>query len=176
MPDNFVFIGCYFVLSKREHFDLCRAPFLIVFISIRKLSYGHVRINQLSGSWRTNAFTARLNTRHIMKGRGTDRELETMPTFLMMGHDTELPRLNYTNHRESQFNDDSKVCPCLVHINVVHVAHQQQIDHPAMQVGIHREVSYKADHGSLPSPASAYSMDAAELGVQKPAPFYGTAW
>lgn len=125
MPKNFVFIGCYFVLSKLY----------------------------------ANSLMATLNTRHIMKGRGTDRELETVPTFLMMGNNTELPRVPYTNYRESRFDFDAKM------------------DQPGMQVGIHREVSFNADHSqSLPSPASAYTFSDTEYGLQKPTTFYATAW
>lgn len=54
-----------------------------------------------------------------MKGRGTDRELETVPTFLMMGNNTELPRLPYTNYRESRFDFDAKVCQCHTHTSAI---------------------------------------------------------
>ncbi|OCH91896.1 hypothetical protein OBBRIDRAFT_727911 [Obba rivulosa] len=51
MPDNFIFMAFYFVLSKLY----------------------------------ANSFLATLNTRKIVRGRGTDGEHTTMPTFLMVG-------------------------------------------------------------------------------------------
>lgn len=51
MPDNFIFMGFYFVLSKLY----------------------------------VNSFLATLNTRRVLRGRGTDNEATTMPTFLMVG-------------------------------------------------------------------------------------------
>jgi len=51
MPDNFIFMAFYFVLTKL---------------------YG-------------NSFLATLNTRRVLRGRGTDNEATTMPTFLMVG-------------------------------------------------------------------------------------------
>ncbi|OBZ73986.1 hypothetical protein A0H81_05980 [Grifola frondosa] len=50
MPDNFVFMGLYFILSKLY----------------------------------ANSFMATLNTRKSVRGRGTDGEHTTMPTFLMV--------------------------------------------------------------------------------------------
>ncbi|KAI0826901.1 hypothetical protein BC628DRAFT_1418951 [Trametes gibbosa] len=55
MPDNFIFMGLYFVLSKIY----------------------------------ANSFLAALNTRRISRGRGTDAETNTMPTFLMVGKVTQ---------------------------------------------------------------------------------------
>ncbi|KAI0696019.1 hypothetical protein BC835DRAFT_1414558 [Cytidiella melzeri] len=49
MPENFIFMACYFVLSKLY----------------------------------ANSFLATLNTRRVTRGRGTDAETATMPTFLM---------------------------------------------------------------------------------------------
>ncbi|KAI0070445.1 hypothetical protein K474DRAFT_1702157 [Panus rudis PR-1116 ss-1] len=51
MPDNFIFMAFYFVLSKLY----------------------------------VNSFLATLNTRRVLRGRGTDNEATTMPTFLMVG-------------------------------------------------------------------------------------------
>lgn len=51
MPDNFIFMALYFVLSKLY----------------------------------VNSFLATLNTRRVLRGRGTDAETNTMPTFLMVG-------------------------------------------------------------------------------------------
>ncbi|KAH8104756.1 hypothetical protein BXZ70DRAFT_1005263 [Cristinia sonorae] len=51
MPDNFIFMAFYFVLSKLY----------------------------------ANSFLATLNTRRVLRGRGTDNEATTMPTFLMVG-------------------------------------------------------------------------------------------
>ncbi|KAK7677728.1 hypothetical protein QCA50_019280 [Cerrena zonata] len=56
MPDNFIFMGFYFVLSKLY----------------------------------VNSFLAALNTRRVLRGRGTDNEATTMPTFLMVGKNTKL--------------------------------------------------------------------------------------
>ncbi|KAI0754875.1 hypothetical protein C8Q80DRAFT_1266413 [Daedaleopsis nitida] len=55
MPDNFIFMAFYFVLSKIY----------------------------------ANSFLAALNTRRIRRGRGTDAETTTMPTFLMVGNITQ---------------------------------------------------------------------------------------
>ncbi|KAL6302840.1 hypothetical protein BKA93DRAFT_791243 [Sparassis latifolia] len=55
MPSNFVYMGCYFVVSKLY----------------------------------ANSFLATLNTRKVLRGRGTDGEHVTMPTFLMVGKITE---------------------------------------------------------------------------------------
>ncbi|KAL4251233.1 hypothetical protein ABKN59_006316 [Abortiporus biennis] len=51
MPDNFIFMAFYFVISKLY----------------------------------VNSFLATLNTRRVLRGRGTDNEATTMPTFLMVG-------------------------------------------------------------------------------------------
>ncbi|KAI0712261.1 hypothetical protein C8Q76DRAFT_845525 [Earliella scabrosa] len=55
MPDNFIFMGMYFVLSKVY----------------------------------ANSFLAALNTRRVSRGRGTDAETTTVPTFLMVGKITQ---------------------------------------------------------------------------------------
>ncbi|TFK93089.1 hypothetical protein K466DRAFT_161092 [Polyporus arcularius HHB13444] len=55
MPDNFIFMAFYFVLSKVY----------------------------------ANSFLAALNTRRVSRGRGTDAETTTMPTFLMVGKATQ---------------------------------------------------------------------------------------
>ncbi|KAI0647960.1 hypothetical protein C8Q79DRAFT_1008335 [Trametes meyenii] len=55
MPDNFIFMAFYFVLSKVY----------------------------------ANSFLAALNTRRVSRGRGTDAETNTMPTFLMVGKVTQ---------------------------------------------------------------------------------------
>ncbi|KAI0335801.1 hypothetical protein GY45DRAFT_703731 [Cubamyces sp. BRFM 1775] len=55
MPDNFIFMAFYFVLSKIY----------------------------------ANSFLAALNTRRVSRGRGTDAETNTMPTFLMVGKVTQ---------------------------------------------------------------------------------------
>ncbi|RPD77708.1 hypothetical protein L226DRAFT_568724 [Lentinus tigrinus ALCF2SS1-7] len=55
MPDNFIFMAFYFVLSKVY----------------------------------ANSFLAALNTRRVSRGRGTDAETTTMPTFLMVGKVTQ---------------------------------------------------------------------------------------
>ncbi|OBZ68986.1 hypothetical protein A0H81_11330 [Grifola frondosa] len=55
MPDNFVFMAFYFVLSKVY----------------------------------ANSFLAALNTRRVTRGRGTDAEPTTVPTFLMVGKVTQ---------------------------------------------------------------------------------------
>ncbi|KAH9891742.1 hypothetical protein C8Q73DRAFT_650522 [Cubamyces lactineus] len=55
MPDNFIFMALYFVLSKIY----------------------------------ANSFLAALNTRRVSRGRGTDAETNTMPTFLMVGKVTQ---------------------------------------------------------------------------------------
>ncbi|KZT11962.1 uncharacterized protein LAESUDRAFT_160431 [Laetiporus sulphureus 93-53] len=54
MPQNFIFMGFYFALSKLY----------------------------------ANSFLATLNTRRVLRGRGTDGEDVTMPTFLMVGKAT----------------------------------------------------------------------------------------
>ncbi|CDO74441.1 hypothetical protein BN946_scf184972.g8 [Trametes cinnabarina] len=55
MPDNFIFMAFYFVLSKVY----------------------------------ANSLLAALNTRRVSRGRGTDAETNTMPTFLMVGKVTQ---------------------------------------------------------------------------------------
>ncbi|KAH9924673.1 uncharacterized protein BXZ73DRAFT_103513 [Epithele typhae] len=55
MPDNFIFMGMYFVLSKVY----------------------------------ANSFLAALNTRRVSRGRGTDNDRTTVPTFLMVGKTTQ---------------------------------------------------------------------------------------
>lgn len=59
MPNNFIFISLYFVLSKLY----------------------------------ANSFLATLNTRLVLKGRGTDNAHETVPTFLMVNTNTIPPPL-----------------------------------------------------------------------------------
>jgi len=82
MPQNFIFMGFYFVLSKLY----------------------------------ANSFLATLNTRRVLRGRGTDGEHETMPTFLMVGKETKNERdpeistgtvLEIDVHREVQVDRDS---------------------------------------------------------------------
>ncbi|PCH40184.1 hypothetical protein WOLCODRAFT_136713 [Wolfiporia cocos MD-104 SS10] len=67
MPENFIFMGFYFVLSKLY----------------------------------ANSFLATLNTRRVLRGRGTDAEHTTMPTFLMVGkiskHESH-PDIELTSH------------------------------------------------------------------------------
>lgn len=103
MPKTYVFIACYFVLSKLY----------------------------------ANSLMATLNTRTIMRGRGTDRDIETVPTFVMMGNNTELPRLPYA-HQDLEFVEDLKSEP----------------KRPTLQVGVHKEVSFRADDASSPSTVS----------------------
>jgi len=128
MPTNYVFIACYFVLSKLY----------------------------------ANSLMATLNTRTILKGRGTDRELETVPTFVMMGNNTELPRLAYTN-RESRFAQDFDQ------------DFKSEQKRSPVQVGVHREVSFKAD--DTPSPSSAYTSTVSDVETgQNERHYYATAW
>ncbi|CCM01171.1 uncharacterized protein FIBRA_03219 [Fibroporia radiculosa] len=84
MPQNFIFMGLYFVVSKLY----------------------------------ANSFLATLNTRTVLRGRGTDGDHATMPTFLMvekvtkhgLEQDTELTsgtNLEVDVHQEVQIARDS---------------------------------------------------------------------
>ncbi|KAJ3539040.1 hypothetical protein NM688_g6423 [Phlebia brevispora] len=64
MPSNFIFMACYFVLSKLY----------------------------------LNSFLATLNTRRVTRGRGTDAETATMPTFLMVGKITKRDPNQFADH------------------------------------------------------------------------------
>ena len=78
MPDNFIFMALYFVLSKRKSFRC------------------HVYDVLIGAPVYANSFLATLNTRRVLRGRGTDAETNTMPTFLMVG--------KLTKH-DNQFQD-----------------------------------------------------------------------
>ncbi|KAH9936183.1 uncharacterized protein B0H18DRAFT_315389 [Fomitopsis serialis] len=82
MPENFIFMGFYFVLSKLY----------------------------------ANSFLATLNTRRVVRGRGTDGEHATVPTFLMLDKATRLA---------SQHDAETGT---------------------AIEVGVHREVSIHKDY------------------------------
>jgi hypothetical protein len=45
-----------------------------------------------------NSFLATLNTRRVSRGRGTDAETATMPTFLMVGKITRNQPNEYADH------------------------------------------------------------------------------
>lgn len=79
MPNNFIFISLYFVLSKRER-------------DSREFQ-GNSTDRALTSVY-ANSFLATLNTRLVLKGRGTDNAHETVPTFLMVDTTTipPLPR------------------------------------------------------------------------------------
>ncbi|KAL7279869.1 hypothetical protein ACG7TL_006278 [Trametes sanguinea] len=72
MPDNFIFMAFYFVLSKVY----------------------------------ANSFLAALNTRRVSRGRGTDAETNTMPTFLMVGKVTQR-----TVHIDPENQAESSMSP-----------------------------------------------------------------
>lgn len=90
MPDNFIFIAFYFALSKREclHSRCCAhvADAFPVYV---------------------NSFLATLNTRRVLRGRGTDAETNTMPTFLMVG--------KLTKHENHPDNAHHVYPPSVVH-------------------------------------------------------------
>jgi len=98
-----------------------------------------------------NSLMATLNTRTISKGRGTDRALETVPTFVMMGNNTELPRLHYP-HEELQSPQDVK-------------------SESPVEIGMHTDVSYKVD--DAPTPSSVFTFDT-ESGQNER--HYASAW
>jgi len=79
MPENFIFISLYFVLSKRGY---CQG-----------MPQG-ISTERASTLVYANSFLATLNTRLVLKGRGTDNAHETVPTFLMVDTHTipPLPR------------------------------------------------------------------------------------
>ena len=77
MPDNFIFMGFYFVLSKRT---FLMRPFLR---GTRRL----VRAPPFAVY--ANSFLAAPNTRRVSRGRGTDNEHTTVPTLLMVGKVTQ---------------------------------------------------------------------------------------
>ncbi|KZT73876.1 hypothetical protein DAEQUDRAFT_761828 [Daedalea quercina L-15889] len=86
MPENFIFMGFYFVLSKLY----------------------------------ANSFLATLNTRRVVRGRGTDAENTTMPTFLMVDKAT-----RYASQQDLENTVGTFV-----------------------EVGVHREVSIHKDYES----------------------------
>jgi hypothetical protein len=118
MPENFIFISLYFVLSKLY----------------------------------ANSFLATLNTRLVLKGRGTDNAHETVPTFLMLDTRTVpgIPRRTsdeiYSPGGKSETSADPPFSP-------------GQPGHPPRQVevGVHREVRIQED--TLPR-ASSRNMPA----------------
>ena len=79
MPTNFVFMAFYFVLSKGQYISspllgrtlraLTARPTLAVY---------------------ANSFFAALNTRRSVRGRGTEGDHTTVPTFLMVGQTTTI--------------------------------------------------------------------------------------
>ncbi|PSR70460.1 hypothetical protein PHLCEN_2v13611 [Hermanssonia centrifuga] len=103
MPDNFIFMACYFVLSKLY----------------------------------VNSFLATLNTRRVLRGRGTDAETNTMPTFLMVG--------KLTKHNPNQFADHVYP-PSSAPGSKLDINHSQQYTSAtALEVGVDREVTVTTD-------------------------------
>ncbi|KAI0087891.1 hypothetical protein BDY19DRAFT_953691 [Irpex rosettiformis] len=102
MPGNFIFMGCYFVLSKLY----------------------------------ANSFLATLNTRRVTRGRGTDAETGTMPTFLMVGKVTRHQPDHYVDHQYPP-DDNSKV--------QFYDTHTQGTT--ALEIGVEHEVTITRDSG-----------------------------
>lgn len=109
MPNNFIFISLYFVLSKLY----------------------------------ANSFLATLNTRLVLKGRGTDNAHETVPTFLMVDTATipPLPRL------ESRGLFDSPLSPSKLESSSEESPYSpnHSVYSRPLQVGIHKEIRIEED-------------------------------
>ena len=73
-------MACYFVLSKRT-----------------SATHNRDCMTDRTSTVYVNSFLATLNTRRVTRGRGTDAETATMPTFLMVG--------KITKHDPNQFAD-----------------------------------------------------------------------
>lgn len=80
-----------------------------------------------------NSFFATLNTRRVTRGRGTDAETATMPTFLMVGKITK---------RENQFAEH--VYPPSLHAEPSK-ADMERSQQTALEVGIEQEVTVTRD-------------------------------
>lgn len=74
MPTNFIFMAFYFVLSK--------GPYNYVLYLTG--TEAHTSLCPVYA----NSFFAALNTRRSIRGRGTEGEHTTVPTFLMIGQTT----------------------------------------------------------------------------------------
>ncbi|KAI0339015.1 hypothetical protein BDW22DRAFT_1362361 [Trametopsis cervina] len=101
MPDNFIFMACYFVLSKLY----------------------------------ANSFLATLNTRRVLRGRGTDAETNTMPTFLMVG--------KITRHQPNEDQQRHAYPPHETGKSQYYSTHTQAST--AMEIGIEQEVTITRD-------------------------------
>lgn len=75
MPTNFIFMAFYFVLSKGASFCTHPLTSMEAQTSVPLPVYA-------------NSFFAALNTRRSIRGRGTEGEHTTVPTFLMIGQTT----------------------------------------------------------------------------------------
>lgn len=102
MPNNFIFISLYFVLSKLY----------------------------------ANSFLATLNTRLVLKGRGTDNAHETVPTFLMVDTNSiHLPRRTPNDVFEAAGKVESSADSSPT---------QPGFPRP-LQVGVHKEIRIQED-------------------------------
>ena len=115
MPDNFIFMAFYFVLSK------CMSFFAPLSVEITHFS-----------SVYANSFLATLDTRRVLRGRGTDAETATMPTFLMVGKLTKHNQNGDHVYPPSEATSPSK--------------HRFTRSHQsAMEIGIEQEVTVTRD-------------------------------
>lgn len=117
MPDNFIFMSCYFVLSKRTYI------------------YQHSEVfGEHLPSVYVNSFLATLNTRRVTRGRGTDAETATMPTFLMVGKITKRDANQFADHVYPQSLDAEQG-----------KADMQRSGLSGLEVGIEQEVTVTRD-------------------------------
>ena len=95
-----------------------------------------------------NSFLATLNTRRVLRGRGTDAETNTMPTFLMVG--------KLTRH-DNQFQDHVYP-PSSTHATSRTKAAMLASQGSALEVEIEQEVTVTRDSVRVPhaSPSPAF--------------------
>ena len=89
MPNNFIFMACYIVLSKSKIRSVYTSCAIIAYSlwSVRHLLPRRVSLRLICWTYESAyPSSLRLNTRRVSRGRGTDaQETATVPTFLMVG-------------------------------------------------------------------------------------------
>ena len=90
MPDNFIFMAFYFVLSKGSSLPICDAPYRAYWNRAASCARPSLRLYAVYA----NSFYAALNTRRSVRGRGTENDQTTVATFLMVGQTTTFKNEN----------------------------------------------------------------------------------
>lgn len=117
MPSNFVYMSTYFVLSKRAYPIAFRLLSGLTYMSSQSMETRvsrrkHLLIPRFVSclQWSNKR---RLNSRRFVRGKGTDREEVTGPTFLMVGNPFSRSRQNDDKHNVTPFFSLLRFIPLL---------------------------------------------------------------